>query len=102
MTELQFMGSEGNYLDGQLTGTISHLRKLKELFLFGNLLSGHIVPGLGNSSLLHTFDISDNNFSGLFPPSICAGGALHTLNAVQRIFWHSAPDLPKLHNPVVY
>ncbi|VAH83215.1 unnamed protein product [Triticum turgidum subsp. durum] len=81
MTELQSMGSEGNYLDGQLPGTISHLRKLKELFLFGNLLSGHIVPGLGNSSLLHRVDISDNNFSGLFPASICARGALRTLSA---------------------
>ena len=70
-----------NYLDGQLPGTISHLRKLQELDLLNNQLEGHIVPELGNTSLLDSVGIAHNNFSGLFPSSICVGGALTTIAA---------------------
>ncbi|XP_037416838.1 MDIS1-interacting receptor like kinase 2-like [Triticum dicoccoides] len=80
MTQLQIMELESNYLEGQLPGTIFHLVKLLFMTLSENQLVGTISPELGNSSLWD-IDIAHNNFSGLFPPSICVAGKLSAVSA---------------------
>uniref|UniRef100_A0ACD5XFR3 Uncharacterized protein n=1 Tax=Avena sativa TaxID=4498 RepID=A0ACD5XFR3_AVESA len=85
MTELQELSFAQNYLGGQLPGTLSHLIKLQDMYLSENQLGGH-VPELGNSSLLRMVDIHMNNFSGMFPSSICVGGALRYLIAAYNRF----------------
>ncbi|KAK1599846.1 hypothetical protein QYE76_016377 [Lolium multiflorum] len=79
MTELLVLYLYDNYLKGQIPNTISHLTNLQDLDLSENQLGGQIVLELGNSSLL-TVIIAKNNFSGLFPSSIC-GGALRIVSA---------------------
>ncbi|XP_044346338.1 MDIS1-interacting receptor like kinase 2-like [Triticum aestivum] len=80
MTQLQIMELESNYLEGQLPGTIFHMVKLLYMILSENQLVGTISPELGNSSLWYV-DIAHNNFSGVFPPSICVAGALSAVSA---------------------
>lgn len=76
MTELQLMDLTQNYLLGQIPDTVSRLVKLNRLLLLENQLGGDVILELGNSSVLSYMNIANNNFSGLFLPSICAGGAL--------------------------
>ncbi|KAF7025246.1 hypothetical protein CFC21_037463 [Triticum aestivum] len=80
MTQLQIMELDSNHLEGQLPGTIFHLVKLRYMTLSENQLVGTISPELGNSSLWDV-DIAHNNFSGLFPSSICVAGALSAVSA---------------------
>ncbi|VAH83248.1 unnamed protein product [Triticum turgidum subsp. durum] len=80
MTGLQTIDLHENYLGGQLPGTISHLIKLEILDLSENQLVGRF-PELGNSSIMYSVKIANNNFSGQFPSSICVGGALILVSA---------------------
>uniref|UniRef100_A0A8I6WHI7 Leucine rich repeat malectin kinase 1 n=1 Tax=Hordeum vulgare subsp. vulgare TaxID=112509 RepID=A0A8I6WHI7_HORVV len=86
MTELHRMDLTQNYLHGQIPGTFSRLVKLNGLLLSENQLGGDVMLELGNNSVLCYIDIAKNSFSGLFPPSICAGGALITVIAAYNGF----------------
>ncbi|KAM3369584.1 hypothetical protein ACQJBY_017467 [Aegilops geniculata] len=86
MTELHRMDLTLNYLHGQIPDTVSRLVKLNRLLLSENQLGGDVIHELGNSSMLSYINIAKNSFSGLFPPSICAGGALVTVLAAYNGF----------------
>ena len=53
-----------------LTGSVllGSLRRIKQLSLRGNLLSGTIPPEIGGLLPLRVLDLGENSFSGQLPP----------------------------------
>jgi len=75
ITSLTQIDAVYNHFNGPLPTSLGQLTGLQTLSITGNAFSGSIPDELGSLSLYELF-VDDNDFSGLFPPGLCANKKL--------------------------
>nr|XP_043618237.1 probable LRR receptor-like serine/threonine-protein kinase At3g47570 [Erigeron canadensis] len=70
-TNLRFLAIDGNHFDGVIPESIGNLsKKLINLYMGSNQISGSIPPSIGQLKGLGLLNISFNSISGVIPPEI--------------------------------
>ncbi|GMJ04616.1 TOADSTOOL 2, clv3 peptide insensitive 1, receptor-like protein kinase 2 [Hibiscus trionum] len=67
---LEHLDLSGNFLVGQIPGSLGNCRQLQTLLLFSNMLDGVIPSELGQLHKLEILDVARNNLSGVIPTEI--------------------------------
>ena len=98
LIRLKHLELSGNDLEETIPSSLGGLPELINLYLHGNVLSGR-VPIIGFSRKLEELNLDDNVLTGPFPPIFLAGSPLKSLRMVNNMLSGSLPtDIEKLNN----